>query len=470
MTSLSTPRLSGILLSAVSATLALSACGGVVSDPDEAQVTGQVRNAPVKPNEIPTMSPVELIDPEVVPEPPTVDGDECIPFDATTVVPSRAAGLDPTEPVAYVGVFDFTYSGVVNGEEIYVMSATESAGTPCSGAADLASCRVDFAELTRSDRGFGEAFWTRFIITDKDGAREISSVAEMEVFLGTINTFNEAALILSLRGIWTDCSQLSKVGDDYVTEVIRTVGCEALAERNELTLGPDGTTEEVLIETIPSGCVEGRLTDGVCLDSSDPHAAKDLGLYLSGVCQLETAAVAAFMQLADELKRHNAPEALVRGARHAAYEEIEHAQATHSLASRFGGSPRPVDFRPRLHRSLLEIAMENAREGCVRELFGAACAHLQAKQARDPEIKKTFARIAEEETGHAEWSLALDLWLRDRLSEAEWTQVEQARNDAVVGLYASTRLEPAAILVEQAGVPTSAQVKYLLSELSPLFG
>lgn len=437
MTSLRTPQLSAILLSAVSATLA--GCSGLVDEgPAELKSTGT-----------------------------TSTEDTCV---TSTVSPeaSRVAGLNPTDPVAYVGVFEFAFIDTRDTESA-TMIALETIGTPCASATDEEGCLTDFAELSRPDRTVNPELYYRFIVTDEHGAHELSTAEEIKAFLGTVNTFNEAALILSLNGLWVDCGKLTKEGESYVLDVVRSLECGPNDEHIELTLRPNGTLEEKLIGYVPSNCVEGRLTEGVCLKASDPHAARSIGEYLSGVSQLESAAVAAFMQLADELKAHGAPQHLIEGALNAAAEEIGHAKATFELAVKGGNLPRPIDFIPRGGRSLVEIAIENAAEGCVRELFGAACAHLQAQQARDPKIRATWQRIASEETTHAEWSLALDAWLRDQLTDSERRSVAEARRGAVADLRTSTRVEPSAILVQEAGVPTSSQVSQLLDQLSPLF-
>ena len=53
---------------------------------------------------------------------------------------------------------------------------------------------------------------------------------------------------------------------------------------------------------------------------------------------------------------------------------------------------------------------ENAREGCVRETFGALIAMHQAERAGDPIIRRAMRRIAEEETRHAELAWEVASW------------------------------------------------------------
>jgi hypothetical protein len=45
-------------------------------------------------------------------------------------------------------------------------------------------------------------------------------------------------------------------------------------------------------------------------------------------------------------------------------------------------------------RSLVELALENIREGCVRETWGAACAVVQSMKATDLEVRRAMRAIA----------------------------------------------------------------------------
>lgn len=465
MTSLGTPQLSSVLLAAVSTTLA--ACASIEEGSAGLEESQTPRNGPTTPNSIPEVLPPESQE-MYREERPSVQ-DTCI-VTGDSRFASLSAGLNPTGPVDYVGVLLPDASASTSGELPYPLGVEESAGVPCQNATDLDLCAEQFSALTDPHREYSSELYSHFIVTDEKGARELTTVDEIEDFVGTIDTYNEAALVLTVRDVGVDCARLSKEGRNYVTEVMGSVDCiKGEEDRVRVTLMPDGTMNEELIEQIPPACVEGRLTEGVYMGSDDPHAARTIGEYLSGVCQLESAAVAAFMQLANELERHGAPRSLVQGAVVAAAEEIEHAKTTHDLAVKAGTTPPSVGFLPQKERSLLEIAKENAAEGCVRELFGAACAHLQAGQAKNPEIRDAWTKIAQEETRHAEWSLALDGWLKGELLESEWVEVQNARKEAVAGLRASTRTVPCDVLTREAGVPTAEQVGALLDELSPLF-
>ena len=61
--------------------------------------------------------------------------------------------------------------------------------------------------------------------------------------------------------------------------------------------------------------------------------------------------------------------------------------------------------RSRAPRRPVEIARENAEEGCVRETFGALLAAHQAAYACDPEVREVMTRIAGDELRHAALAL-----------------------------------------------------------------
>jgi rubrerythrin len=111
--------------------------------------------------------------------------------------------------------------------------------------------------------------------------------------------------------------------------------------------------------------------------------------------------------------------------------------------------------------SLSQLALESAREGCVRELYGAAVATWQSAHAQDPQIREVFSRIARDEAEHAALSLDLAVWLDQHLSEAEKVEVEAERQRALVQLQAELLLAPDAETRSRAGLPSVAQATAL---------
>lgn len=154
----------------------------------------------------------------------------------------------------------------------------------------------------------------------------------------------------------------------------------------------------------PSGWGSGRLPEGLALD---PRCATTLGDYFARAAALESASVVSFRRLAADLARHGAPRALVRRAERAAGDEKRHARLTRQLARRFGGERVRARIVPSTPRTLREIAIENAREGCVGETLGALLLFARARECADAEVRATLRAIARDEIAHA--ALAWDL-------------------------------------------------------------
>ena len=80
---------------------------------------------------------------------------------------------------------------------------------------------------------------------------------------------------------------------------------------------------------------------------------------------------------------------------------------------------------------MLDVAIENATEGCVRETYGALVAAFQARTAEDPEIRQVLTRIARE-ARHAGVSHDVALWLDTQLDATSRARVasERARSSS----------------------------------------
>lgn len=188
--------------------------------------------------------------------------------------------------------------------------------------------------------------------------------------------------------------------------------------------------------TVNQPCPGGR-DHAVIASRSEGHAHDPVLAWLQGTAHAEAASVKAFVTLAGELERLGAPSELVDGCRAAARDEVAHARMVGAVAARRGTevpSPRFADVGP---RSLLEVALENAVEGCVREVWAAALAHWQATHAADPAIRQLMAPIARDEARHGDLARALHAWAMTQLSDEERRQVLTAREEAVDELLAS---------------------------------
>ena len=147
--------------------------------------------------------------------------------------------------------------------------------------------------------------------------------------------------------------------------------------------------------------------------------------FLLGCAHMEAASVIAFEQLACEMSSLGAPALLLYRLHAAAADEVRHARDMLALA---GDHALPlVDAPSPGLRGAHAIALENAREGCVRETFAALIAHRQALTARDPAVRSVMAGIAADETRHAELSWDLAAWLEDRLDVDQRAAIVEAR-------------------------------------------
>jgi hypothetical protein len=211
-------------------------------------------------------------------------------------------------------------------------------------------------------------------------------------------------------------------------------------------------------------CTTGRRPDGL-QPISRPSCKSPVAVFFGECAQLEAASIVAFERMRAELVALGAPRALTRAARRAARDETRHARVTRALAKRFGGRTlRPTFERPR-PRALVDMALENAAEGLVRETFGAAIALWQADRARDSEVRRAMRQIADDECRHAELSWRVARWLHRKLTPVERERVSRRVRETVVTLRAEVSRAPDRVLREVAGLPSARQARDLLALL-----
>lgn len=196
------------------------------------------------------------------------------------------------------------------------------------------------------------------------------------------------------------------------------------------------------------------------------RGASAVGAYFAELTQLEAASIDAFAILRDQLRAHEAPASLLRAAAIARRDEQRHTRVMNALAHRFGGLvPRRRSIPIPSSRSLRDIAVENVREGCVRETFGAASALWQASHAQDRRVRAALRHIAEDEIRHGALAWRVASWAESRLSATDRAAVRHAREDAWQTLERELAAEPPAELVHIAGVPRASVARSLLARL-----
>jgi hypothetical protein len=192
----------------------------------------------------------------------------------------------------------------------------------------------------------------------------------------------------------------------------------------------------------------------------EEHATgSQLGEYFGGMARLEAASVDAFRILRRELASHRLPRKLDRAMRKAARDEVRHTRAARALGRRFGGTYAPPVVEPRPRRTLEEIAIDNAVEGCVRETYGA-------RSAKDAVVRASMERIARDEIRHAALSWQLDGWLRSRLDRAAREKVARAKEAARLELSATIGRGQTRELAEVAGLPPPEVARAMLDRLA----
>jgi hypothetical protein len=143
--------------------------------------------------------------------------------------------------------------------------------------------------------------------------------------------------------------------------------------------------------------------------------------------------VPAFLQLAAELLAHDAPLSLVERALDAACDEVRHASACAAMASRLLGYhvwPTLPELRSRPTPSLVRLAVESWLDGCLGEGAAAKRAARDALAAGEGRTRGVWARIAEDESRHAELGWDILGWTVARAGSAARDAIGAVQSDA----------------------------------------
>ena len=238
---------------------------------------------------------------------------------------------------------------------------------------------------------------------------------------------------------------------------------------NDDALAPENEAGGVTVYCTPCPPGGGRRPTGL-RRHPPPRARTALGAYLASMAFEEEASIVAFERMREELESLGAPAPLIAAAERAARDEREHAETMTRLAlARGAGVVRARVPRVR-KRSLAAVATENAREGCIRETYGALLAKWQSVHAEDAELRRAFARIADHEASHAALSWALARWIEERLAPATRKRVARARALAIRELRSALGIEPAPDVARLAGLPPAKEARALFVALTGELG
>jgi hypothetical protein len=214
-----------------------------------------------------------------------------------------------------------------------------------------------------------------------------------------------------------------------------------------------------------------RLPSSVSISSSGVRPAlpaRTAAEALARAASLDHAAVQTFLELAWDLEGLSAPPNLVRRAIQAAADEVRHAKAMTALARCRGvsvTSERSATTRRQNRHDLFTVALGNARDGCVRATWQAACALAQSNSAADFDVRDAMVVVARDEVRHARLALDIADWAGPRLTDEQRDRVwaEQARtldgleDELAHGVTEAVRAE--------LGLPARAEAGSLVSAL-----
>jgi hypothetical protein len=204
-------------------------------------------------------------------------------------------------------------------------------------------------------------------------------------------------------------------------------------------------------------CGVGRVPSGTRACTRGRSVADRLAMQ----AYYEAASIVAFDRLADFLENEGAPERLVAAVRSASADESRHAALFARLASDRGARVHEPSIQAR-PSSMLELALENTTEGCVRETYGALVALHQSEHARDAELRSAFRSVAADEIAHAELSWMLAEWFDARLSTDDRARVRAAHTAAKEALRPRTRADDVDVAL---GIPSGARAAALYEGL-----
>ncbi len=365
--------------------------------------------------------------------------------------------------------------------------ALDSSGTPCATARDRAACltKVSATQTNAgwnvSDRTSGQfapgGYYTDYgIVTAGDDVHLITTVEELRAAVAPIDSLKKAAAFALVSGVSLSCGQPNaRIDDDGILfqQISRSCSGQSTEYLTKMTRDGRVTKSEHQLHPKDTNCIEGRRPAGLA-SQAEPWLTS-LPAHYAAIAHMEAAAVIAFADLERDLARVNAPAALRARVARGRLDEIDHAARITDIARRFGAEPARPEVVVAAGRvpTVLELAIENATEGCVREAYGALVATHQATFAADPSARSAFARIAADEADHAELSFDLGEWLASMLSPSEVALVARAQDTAWDELARACDVEPAIEVVWSAGMPTAAAARQLLARLrahAPRFG
>jgi hypothetical protein len=193
--------------------------------------------------------------------------------------------------------------------------------------------------------------------------------------------------------------------------------------------------------------------------------AREVGDYFARLAELEEASIEAYRLLAAELTAVNAPAAFIRTARRSAKDKERQAGLIASLARRFGGAPVTPEIAGTTRRSLEDVAIHNAAEGCIRETYASLVAAMQAERAEDNVVRAAMLTIARDEAEQSTFAWSIGAWLEMQLSDDARARYAKAARGAVKDLRGEAYTPYPEAMRKIAGLPSVRDALALIDHL-----
>lgn len=179
------------------------------------------------------------------------------------------------------------------------------------------------------------------------------------------------------------------------------------------------------------------------------------------VAALEHASIASFARFSLELIALGAPPDLLVSAAQAAADEIAHARMAYAFASAYAGralGPAELDVAGVAPATAtLAITCALVEEACVGETLGAAEARALAGMVSDPVLAAAYARIADDESRHAELGWRTLLWLLRDAGE-EVRRAASAAFDRSIAAASVDPTVPSTVVAPEHGLLSSSML------------
>jgi hypothetical protein len=316
----------------------------------------------------------------------------------------------------------------------------------------------------KADASFKDVSSSDALLVTTDARKDPADANRPDVFTGCANGMIDPDPTLCCKNPPDPACQSQGSGDANHCALDCPAICEKVAPGSTKSGGfescywtASGTNPKISYTC--GQCGVGRIPD----DTVPCERGHVIGDRLARQAYYEAASVVAFDRLADVLAQSGAPKALVQRVRRASADESRHT-ATFTRLARARGVEATIPALGAASPTLFELALENAREGCVRETYGALVLLHQATHAADPELRAAFASVARDEIAHAALSWDLARWFDSHLGATDRRRVREAQRDAERALRTSAKDELDAV-DRELGLPSSASAESLCARL-----